>query len=171
MTLAATTDALWRRLNELRDSVRLLTLTVAEDRPRHSDFQPVDTLAEGALEVLDLVQESMEAAADAISTGHAEPVPERLRRALAVVQDRVDQVGLRVGFDLGSHRRLTDLDELAADRGREWHAWTASVLSVLEHCQPSLRAAQQALLACWLELTEPSPAAAGPPSTRPAGAA
>jgi hypothetical protein len=167
--MAAAVDALWRSLNRLRDSLRLVQLTAVEDRPRDSDVLPVEALGEGAEDVLGIVLEGFEAAARGLFPPDAEPDRLALRRALAVVQDRVDQASLRLGFDLGSHQRLSDLDELASDRGGEWPAWTSSVRVALDQCQPPLRATQQSLLACWLELTEPSPAVAGTVTTRPAG--
>jgi hypothetical protein len=168
MTLAAATAELWWNLNRLRDSLRVLQLTTVEDRPRDSDLVPVESLGEGVEEALGIVHESFETAARTVPPPTAEPDPRELRRALATIQDGVDQLSLHVGFDLASHQRLGDLDELAADRGGEWEAWMAGVRLALEHCQPPIRATHQALLACWLELTEPSQAPAGP-STRPAG--
>jgi hypothetical protein len=169
MAMAATVDALWHSLNRLRDALRLLQLTAVEDRPPDSDLLPVEALGEAAEEVLGILQEGFEAAARSLAPPDAEPDRAALRRALAVIQDRVDQAGLRLGFDLGAHQRLADLDELATDRRGEWPAWTSSLREALDHCQPPLRATQQRLLACWLELTEPSPAVAGPPTPRPAG--
>jgi hypothetical protein len=168
VSISTTVDQLWRSLNQLRDSLRLLQLTAVEDRPRHSDLLPVEALGERVEDVLGSFQEGFEAAAG-MPPPSTEPDQLELRRALAVIQDRIDQISLRIGFDLASHQRLADLDELAADRGGEWQAWTTSVCCALDHCQPSLSATQRALLACWLELTEPSPAAAGPSSIRPAG--
>jgi hypothetical protein len=169
MDLSPAVEQLWRSLNRLRDALRLLQLTAVEDRPPDSDVLPVEAFGEDVEDVLGLLQEGFEAAARAHAPTGTEPDAQELRRALAVVQDRVDQACLRIGFDLDSHQRLADLDELAADRGGEWPAWTSSVRVALDRCQPPLRATQQTLLACWLELTEPSPAMPGPPSTRPAG--
>ena len=164
MAVASRVEELWHSLHGLRDSLRQLQLAAVEDRPRHSDLLPVEALGESVEDLLGVVHQSVMAAAAALVGPGAEPVPWKLRQGLAQIQDQVDEAALRIGFDLGSHQRLADLDELAGDRGGEWRAWTASVHQALEHCQPPLRATQRALLACWLELTQPGAAATRPPT-------
>jgi len=46
------------------------------------------------------------------------------------------------------------LTSLGRDRGGEWLIWTRNVKTALEACREPLYEVNQAIFACWLELTD-----------------
>ncbi|HEV8559445.1 MAG TPA: hypothetical protein VGR06_24145 [Actinophytocola sp.] len=144
-------QTLWAALHTLRDSLRMLGLTVGQDHPpARAVPQPVRRATE---DVDDLIGTLHDAIA-AIAEGGLRACHERL-----IAMARMSSAGL------ASPERLDDLASVARDRGGNWQRWLGTVLNGLINFQDALWDSHSAALTCWDDL------ATTPPRIRVSGSA
>src|SRR6185295_1440907 len=77
-----------------------------------------------------------------------------VRRFLKTCQEKLILIAERLTSDLLCYERIAELTSLGRDRGGEWMIWTRNVKTALEACREPLYEVNQAIFACWLELTD-----------------
>lgn len=172
-------QTLWSALHSLRDSLRMLGLTVSQDHPpARAVPEPVRRAAEDAEDLLGLLQEAIAAVAQCVdlarwdgcvndSVAGRGTVALRLHRC----HDRLVAVGRTASTGLTSPERLDDLAAVVADRDGRWHRWHASVLDGLGRFRDALWDAHAAALTCWDDLSSTLPARQPPHAAVHAGRA
>lgn len=153
MAVRAAFERLWESLHRLRATVLALRLAVVEDRPAGIGVHPVQATGDGIEDLLGLVQESLDAAADGLDAATPPLDGQRAGRALAGTQRIFDEIGRR-SSSLFAYSRLSQLARAAYERGGEWEPWVASVLESLEDYPRPMWDAHSAFLKCWEDLAE-----------------
>ena len=156
MPLHATFEALFSPTRALRERLVEVRMCVHEDHPTSGETVLVDIFGDAIEDVLGLLAEAEDGALEA---QQALTYPLRLdlvRRGLSVTQRNTNQINQCLISHLLRYERLAALQRLGRERGGEWRAWAASVKQGLDRCQTPLLQLQQALLDCWLELTDRS---------------
>lgn len=143
-----------RRLEQLRDCLDGLRLTVVEDKPLVGDVALIDHRTDVIEDLLSAVREAIRAA----NRGRRATKPplklDVARAALCQCQESVSNLGQRLGADLTSYERMSEIVGLGRHRGGEWRAWASEVTQAIRQCEPSVQAVTQALFTCWRELAE-----------------
>lgn len=154
MALEAAFGDLTAQLLNLREVLHELHLTVVEDKPLKGQVALVEKFADTVQDVRGQTEEALAAAADGQQAVGRPLDMDRARRALALVQERFNELSQRFSADLVSYEQIGQLKTLGQRRGGEWLAWVSSAKEGLDRCQPSLYAVNQALFVCWQEIAE-----------------
>jgi predicted metal-dependent phosphoesterase TrpH len=156
MTLTAAIDRLWSAAHQLRDDTQALRLHAVEDRPGRQDEAPnklVENIETASLTLAGWVEETLDAAAQAMAASGHPGDPARLRHALGACADGAERVAAQLTDELTCSRRLDELNEFARG-GREQRAWAAAIKDAVDRVHPSAWAVPFALTDCWRELAE-----------------
>jgi hypothetical protein len=159
MTLPAAVDQLWHAANRLRDDAQALRLHAVEDRPGRQDEAPsklVENIEAASLTLAGWVEETLDAAAQAVAASDHPGDPARLGRALGACAKGAERVAAQLTDELSCSRRLDELSEFAHG-GREQRAWVAAIKDAVDRVIPSAWAVPFALTDCWRELAQPDP--------------
>jgi hypothetical protein len=159
MTLPAAVSHLWSAANRLRDDTQALRLHAVEDRPGPRDEAPsklVENVETASLTLAGWVEETLAAAAQAVTAGGHQADPARLQHALAACANGIERVAAQLTGELTCTRRLDELSEFA-DGGRERRAWVAAIKDAVDRVNHSAWAVSFALADCWRELAERVP--------------
>jgi hypothetical protein len=169
MTLPDAVARLWHAAHQLRDDAQALRLHAVEDQPQRRDEAPsklVENIETASLTLAGWVQETLDAAAQAVAATAHPCDPARLRHALAACGDAAERVAAQLTEELGCRRRLDELGEFAHG-GRERRAWAAAVKEAVDRLNSSAWAVTFALADCWRELAERAPEAIPRVATAP----
>jgi hypothetical protein len=161
MTLPAAVDRLWRAAHQLRDDAQALRLHAVEDRPGRQDEAPsklVENLETASLTLAGWVEETLDAAAQALAASGHPGDPARLRQALRACAKGAERVAAQLTDELSCSRRLDELSDYAHG-GREQRAWVAAIKDAVDRVAPSAWAVPFALTDCWRELAQHVPEA------------
>jgi hypothetical protein len=170
MTMPAAVDRLWRAAHQLRDDAQALRLHAVEDRPGRQDEAPsklVENIETASLTLAGWVEETLDAAGQAVAASDHPGDPARLRHALGACAKGAVRVAAQLTDELSCSRRLDELSEYAHG-GREQRAWVAAIKHAVDRIAPSAWAVPFALADCWQALAEgavlgPVPGPADPP--------
>jgi hypothetical protein len=160
MTQPRAIDRLWRAAHQLRDDAQALRLHAVEDRPGRQDEAPsklVENIEMASLTLAGWVEETVDAAAQAVAAVDYPGDAARLRHALAACADGVERCATQLTEELVGSRRLDELAGLARRGGREERAWVAAIRDGLDRVMASAWAVPFALSECWRELAERAP--------------
>jgi hypothetical protein len=156
MTMPAAVDRLWRAAHQLRDDAQALRLHAVEDRPGRQDEAPsklVENIETASLTLAGWVEETLDAAGQAVAASDHPGDPARLRHALGACAKGAVRVAAQLTDELSCSRRLDELSEYAHG-GREQRAWVAAIKHAVDRIAPSAWAVPFALADCWRELAE-----------------
>jgi hypothetical protein len=153
MTFEIALQELESQLVDLRANLRLLDVTVVEDRPPSPAIAFVDRLSDAIQDLIGWTDEALAAVRDRSSAtaGGRSDAP---FQALAACQGPYTRLLRRYAVDVGSRDRYDELRAMGAERGPEWSAWARSAADALETCQAPMFETGEALLSCWRELAE-----------------
>jgi hypothetical protein len=133
----------------LRDHMRELMLTAAEDQPRDCQVHLVTVVHDAALEAAAQAEQ-----ADAALSQAAPPGP-AVSQAVVHCQRHITLLGAALVRELATPELLNDLAELGRERGGEVSAWVREINRCVQACQVALWTdVQPALLGYWRELAE-----------------
>jgi len=152
MALEASCNRLGEQLLLLEEALAELHRTVLE-KPRQRDAVLVDLFSDAVDDLCGWLAEARLAAEQGTSAAVVDSL-NQVRRLLKTSQEKLNLISERLISDLLSYERIAELTSLGRDRGGEWLAWTRNVKTALDACRVPLYDANQALFACWLELTE-----------------
>jgi hypothetical protein len=138
----------------LRDSLQYLGLTVIEDRPPRDEVLLVERLGNLVEDLRGWTEEGCHAAGEAQQASAHPANLQQMRRALARANERLIVVEYRFFAEAASHDTSDALLRFGRQRGREWLAWSQSVVQALDSCRAPLRALDEACLQAWEELGE-----------------
>jgi hypothetical protein len=161
MTLPDAVARLWHAAHQLRDDAQALRLHAVEDQPQRRDEAPsklVENIETASLTLAGWVEETLDAAAQAVAASAHPGDPARLRHALAACGDGTERMAAQLTEELGCSRRIDELSEFAHG-GRERRAWAAAVKEAVDRLHASAWAVPFALIDCWRELAERVPEA------------
>lgn len=164
MTQPSAVDRLWRAAHQLRDDAQALRLHAVEDRPGRQDEPPsklVENIETASLTLAGWVEETMDAAAQAVAASDHPGDAARLRHALGACAKGAERVAAQLTDELSCSRRLDELTEFAHG-GREQRAWVAAIKDAVDRVAPSAWAVPFALAECWRELAQHVPEASTP---------
>jgi hypothetical protein len=154
MALAAVFKELTVQLNQVRECLEALQVSVSEDIPARGASVLEDHFSNSILDIRGLLAETIAAAEEASQAVSRSLMSGRAPRALAKCQERFHGVIRRFASDLVSYERLRDLTSLGLERRGEWLGWSRSVKEAIEGCRHPLDQAADALLQCWQEIGE-----------------
>lgn len=154
MALESAFQDLRAQLDNLRDVLVGLRVTVVEDKPRLDDIVLVDVLSDHIDEMAGRVEEARLAAAEGLRSVDGRHDPGGARRAVIACQEHYNLMSNRFVSDLVRYERIAQLIRVGRERGGEWRAWSRGVRDALEGCRQPLFEVGQALFACWRELVE-----------------
>ena len=154
MGLEATFRELSSELRKVRDMFIALRLTVVEDKPLKGEAALVDHFEDTILELMGLVEESLEYARAAVKAIESSTDLNRARRALTACQQRIQKIEHQFSAELISYEKLKDLAGLGSTRRGEWLPWSNSVKQGIEQCRIPLEATNNAVAGCWQEMAE-----------------
>jgi hypothetical protein len=139
MTLELEVVELARAVARLREAWGEVVVTVTEDRP--GDLAAAEGLCDTVVDGLGEISD----AAAALEPGDARDLLLAAYR-LRAVRDRY-------------HRELRSpaLRRALEPHGTPWRSWYQAVRAGLDHCEPRLCAADDAMLRCWREVLEAAP--------------
>jgi hypothetical protein len=154
MALEAAFRELCASLQDLRESLIGLRVTIREDKPLKGDVVLIDLLGDAVDDVLGWVEEALtdasagqQAAEQGLDFQHA-------RRTLTSCQERYLWLSHRFTFEVLRSDRRDGLRHVGRERGREWKVWASGVNAALNDCQQPLFDVSRSLFRCWQELTE-----------------
>jgi hypothetical protein len=159
MTLPAAVDRLWRATHQLRDDTQALRLHAVEDRPGRQDQAPsklIENVETASLTLAGWVEETLDAAAQAVAASGHPGDPVGLRHALGACADGANRAATQLTGELTCTRRFDELSEFARG-GREQRAWVAAIKDALDRVTSSAWAVAFAVADCWRELAERAP--------------
>ncbi len=163
MTLIASCDHWYLRLQALQESLNLLQTMVTEDRPHTNSVVLVEMISNALDDMLGWLDEALEASR-LMQRAVLQDDLTQTRQLLAASQSPFERV-LRTFFaDLASYTRLADLARLGRTQGSAWRDWAISVRQTVEAHHQVLLDANQACFMCWMDLAERhAPATPQPP--------
>jgi hypothetical protein len=133
----------------LRDLMRELVLTAAEDQPRDCQVHLVMVVHDAALEAAAQAEQ-----ADAALNQAAPPGP-AVSQAVAHCQRHITLLGAALVRELAAPELVNDLAGLGRERGGEVSAWVQEILRCIQAGQIALWTdIQPALLGYWRELAD-----------------
>lgn len=163
-------ESLWAALHALRDNVRALGLTVAQDHPNVPAVpEPVRRMADDVDDLLGMLHEAIAAVAPSVEAVLQAHDSHSAARGLRDCHNRLIALGRASSTGPASPERLDDLAAVAADRDVRWQRWRASVLDGLRGYERTLWDAHAAALTCWDDLSsclQAQPAPAGADASR-----
>jgi len=152
--IETTFQVLAAKFDALREALASLRLTAIEDRPPRNEVLLVERLGDAVEDLGGWLDEAAAATAAALGAVARPLDGHRARETLARANERFIQIEYKLLFDLLSAEQLEELARFGRQRGREWLAWTGSVIQALEQCRAPLREVDEALLLAWNELSE-----------------
>lgn len=152
MALEASFKRLAEQLQLLDEAFVELHQSVIE-KPRKHDVVLVDLLSDAVDDLCGWLAEAKFAASEGISATAVDSL-NQVRRFLKTIQEKSNLITERLISDLLCYERIAELTSLGRDRGGEWLEWTRNVKTALDACRAPLYEVNQAIFACWLELTE-----------------
>lgn len=153
MTLIASCDHWYLRLQALRESFTILQIMVTEDHPKANNVALVEIISHPVDDMLGWLDEALEAG-KLLQHAVLQNDPAQTRQYLAASQGLFERVMRTFFADLASYARMADLSHLGRSRGGLWRQWTVSVRRTVEAHHLALLEANQACFTCWMELTE-----------------
>lgn len=153
MTLVASCDHWYLRLQALHQSFNLLQMMVIEDHPQANAVALVEIIGNVLDDMLGWLDEALEAGS-LMQQAVLQNDLARTRQHLAASHNSFDRVMRAFFADLASHTRLADLTRLGRTQGSVWRQWALSVRQTVESLHLALLDANQACFACWMELAE-----------------
>jgi hypothetical protein len=156
MTLPAAVDRLWGAVHQLRDDAQALQLHAVEDRPTQ-ESRLVEGVGMTSLTLAGWVEETVDAAAQAVAAVDYPGDPARLRHALAACADGAERCATQLTDELVGSRRFDELTGLARRGGPDERGWVAAIRDGLDRVMASAWAVPFALIECWRELAERAP--------------
>lgn len=159
MAAQNTFQTLAHELERWHDALTALHCTVAEDRPAANDVALADYYESAVTDALGWLSEALDAAR-AAARAEAGGDSSQVRRALAIVQQRVESTARHHLIELAGWDRVVGLAELGARRGRAWSGWAEAVRRSLEAAPEPQLATQAALADAWQEIAGSSAAPA-----------
>lgn len=158
MALEVSIAELLAGLEEMREALELLRVTLVEDKPLKADL----AMADGLSDITDDLRGSLEEALAAVR-GAREAVRNGFDvaaayRELARCQTQVNHIGRRAVDDLLCYEQIAELERLVVMRtgGAELPGWAKLVREAIQRCRQPLHNMNERLSACWLELAERS---------------
>ena len=149
MTVQSALNEVQVSARRLRDLMRELVLTAAEDQPRDCQVHLVTVVHDAALDVATEAEQ-----ADAV-LGQAAPPGQAASQAVAHGQHHVTLLGAVLVRELAAPELLNDLAGLSRERGGEVSAWVREILRCIQAGQIALWTDMQpALLGYWRELAD-----------------
>lgn len=152
MALEASFNQLSEQLQQLDEALAELHQSVIE-KPRKHDVVLVDLFSDAVDELCGWLAEAEFAAREGISAAVLDSLSP-VRRSLKTCQEKLNLIADRLISDLLCYERIAELTSLGCNRGGEWMIWTRNVKTALDACRTPLYEVNQAIFACWLELTE-----------------
>jgi len=152
MALEAAFNTLSQQLQLFDEALAELHRTVIE-KPRKRDVVLVDLLSDAVDDLCGWLAEAKLVALEGISASISDSL-NQVRRFLKASQEKLNLITERLISDLLCYERIAELTSLGRDRGGEWLIWTRNVKTALEACREPLYEVNQAIFACWLELTD-----------------
>lgn len=152
MALETSFNTLSEQLQLLDEALAELQRTVIE-KPRKRDVVLVDLFGDAVDDLCGWLAEARFAASEGTSAAVFDSL-NQVRRFLKTCQEKLSLIAERLISDLLCYERIAELTSLGRDRGGEWLMWTRNVKTALEACRTPLYEVNQAIFACWLELTE-----------------
>jgi len=152
MALETSFNTLSAHLQLLEEALTELHQTVIE-KPLTRDVVLVDVLSDAVDDLSGWLAEAKVAATEGIGAAANQSL-NQVRRLLKTSQEKSVLIAERLSSDLLSYERIAELTSLGRDRGGEWLVWTRNVKTALDACRAPLYEVNQAIFACWLELTE-----------------
>jgi hypothetical protein len=147
-------QALVGKLGAAREAFESLRLTAVEDRPLRDEVLLVERLGNAVDDLQGWLEEAVAAAGEALQAVRHPLDGYRAREALALAHERFLRLEHKFFSDGVSYEEIDELSRFGRRRGREWLGWTGSVVQALDQCRVPLREVDEALLACWQELSE-----------------
>lgn len=160
MTLEAAFDQLCSALEQARDALAGLRLTVVEDKPAGADVALIDLLDDRIESVRGRLQEALIEALDGRQAARRFDY-DGARRALTGCRPVAARAAREFAADIASYEAIVEVRRLGQRRGGEWRGWSAGVKQGIDACTPPLFDTIERLFDCWQELTH----AAGWPVT------
>jgi hypothetical protein len=144
------------RTRGLHDSLSELRTTIREDHPTSGDTVLVDVFGDAVDDLMGWLAEAQEGVLAAHQALLAPSSADLVRHGLSVCHRNSNKVLQRYLGDLSQHERIAGLEQLGRERRGEWQAWTAGVQQGIERCREPLQELFDALLDCWLDVTDRS---------------
>jgi hypothetical protein len=154
MALDGSVENLVTRLKELGDAISVFQWAAVEDRPRQGDSVLIDIVGGIADDLLGLAREARKSAADTCKALGPPPDFDRIRRSVTTCQEQFNGLSQRIGSELLTYERISELKQLGRERRGGWQAWTAEVTRSIERCREPLHEVNEALFLCWREIAE-----------------
>lgn len=156
-------ESVWLDLTQevegLRQEMTILHTAIQEDSPAGEEVILIDLLADASLDALNLINQSLDYAAQglqAVSGGailHFSDLA-RADRALSDCGAQLADLSDSMQSRLLDVDRILELVRYGRQRGGEWQPWSLSVKDTLSRIPQRLTSTQRAVLACWQELLE-----------------
>ena len=154
MSRQATLESLRRELAALQEAVSALHVTVTEDRPARGAAVLVDQLDNLVTDLSGTLEEADACAAVALQAIQPNGALDNERAAAHDIHRLLNRFAAQYAGELATHDRIAQLLEMGRERGRGWHEWSQVVKTAIERCALPLKAAADAMLACWSELAD-----------------
>jgi hypothetical protein len=154
VTLEGSFDGLRRDLQQLRDAVASLRVTLVVDRPTDDDLALVDSISDVVDDVLGLLKVATTAAAQARQASEYPRDLPATTHALAASQAAFNGCFQKLLSGLMPYERIVEVITLGEERGGEWAGWADSVKDAIDRCREPADRVTEALLACWQETAE-----------------
>jgi hypothetical protein len=135
-------DRLSGELDGLTESLRLLRVTLTEDKPPQADLVLLDRLR-------DSTEDCLGCLAEARAAQRGARIRMRAPAELARCQKQVNEIASRFWRDLACWTAALELYRLGRERRGEWGSWVSEVQQNLERCRLPLEGVNSALQGCW----------------------
>jgi hypothetical protein len=147
-------EALSGCLRDLRESLRAVRVTIAEDRPASDkdDHKALVDLTDAADDLIGLVSEAIQAAAGIANEVLGSPDLSVVRRELISVHECVLRIHQRLRDDVQEPDRVLQLRQLVRTWGGPWSSWLRIVMAGVTDSVVGLDRVDRALLSTWRAL-------------------
>ena len=141
------------KLTQLHEAVCALQMFI-QDRPTKGETILVERLEDKAIDSLSSLEEAEASLRKLLQTPGIEGRSAAARNVLLRVHERVDEFAQKYRDELFAYENICSLQQLSAERGREWPSWCKVVREAVEACAVPLDAVHKAVRACWREGTD-----------------
>ena len=154
MALESALSNLSTCLRGLHEVLDVLRLTVMEDVPKSGSVVLVDRVSEEIMELLGLIEESLDAAKKSQQAASQPYDPNLIRLSLVISQKRFQQLSHILSSRLLTYEPMSALLRFGRSRGPEWVGWVESLRQGLDKCHPAIESVDEAFFQCWQEIAE-----------------